>query len=116
MIMRTWRGSTKEEDAERYLEYLQETGLREYRETDGNRGALALKRTLGDGRIEFLTVSFWQDMEAIRAFAGPDPEFAVFYPEDEDYLVDADPDVCHYELGYAYWPVDLFERGFPDGV
>lgn len=97
MIARTWRGWTAASDAERYHEYLEETGLREYRATPGNRGVLALRSTEGD-RTEFLLVSYWDSMEAVRRFAGPDPEVAVFYAEDDRFLVERETRVRHYEV------------------
>lgn len=97
MIARTWRGWTAAADAERYLEYLEETGLTEYRETEGNLGALALRSVDGD-RAEFLLVSFWESMEAVRKFAGDRPEVAVFYPEDDRFLVDREDRVRHFEV------------------
>jgi hypothetical protein len=54
MIARTWRGWTSAEDADPYVDYLHETGLKEYRETPGNRGAWILRRIEGD-RAEFVT-------------------------------------------------------------
>ena len=44
-------------------------------------------RDLGDGRTEVLTVSWWESRAAIIGFAGSDIEAAVFYPEDDEYLV-----------------------------
>ena len=44
MIARTWRGWTRREDADAYVEYLRETGLKEYRATPGNLGAHLLRR------------------------------------------------------------------------
>lgn len=108
MIMRIWKGATTEVHADKYLEYLQQTGLREYRGAEGNLGALAVRRTRKAGLTEFVTMSFWRDMPAIKAFAGADPDVAVFYPEDEEYLVEADPFVRHYEVADASWP----EGGF----
>jgi heme-degrading monooxygenase HmoA len=99
MIARTWRGATRAEDAERYVEYLHATGIREYRETPGNQGVLALRRLDGE-RAEFLLVTLWDSMEAVRRFAGDDVERAVFYPEDERYLVERDERVRHYEVVY----------------
>lgn len=97
MIVRTWRGATRAADAERYLEYLERTGLSEYRGTPGNRGALALRRIDGD-RAEFLLITFWDSDEAVRNFAGAQPDRAVFYPEDDRFLVDRDDHVTHYDL------------------
>lgn len=99
MIARTWRGATKAQDAEAYLEYLNRTGLAEYRKTPGNRGVLGLRRIVKD-RAEFLLISLWDSKEAIRRFAGDDIEKAVFYPEDERFLVERDDHVSHYEVAF----------------
>lgn len=97
MIVRTWRGATRVEDAGAYLDYLRETGFAEYAGTPGNRGVLALRRVVRD-RAEFLLLSFWDSEDAIRGFAGDDIERAVFYPEDDRFLIDRDDHVDHYEL------------------
>lgn len=102
MIARTWRGATRVADAEPYLRYLRNTGFREYRETPGNLGVLGLRR-VADGRAEFLLVTLWRTEEAIHHFAGDDPERAVFYPEDERFLVEADTNVSHYEIAYRHF-------------
>jgi len=99
MIARTWRGATKAQDGEAYLEYLHRTGFAEYRKTPGNRGVLGLRRIVND-RAEFVLVSLWESEKAIRQFAGSDIEKAVFYPEDERFLVDRDNHVSHYEVVY----------------
>ena len=97
MIARTWRGAVRREDADGYVEYLQRTGIPEYRATPGNRGAWILRRDEGD-TTEFVTLSFWDSLEAVEGFAGPDPTRAVFYPEDDSFLVERDLEVAHYEL------------------
>ena len=99
MIARTWRGATAAHDADAYLGYLQQTGLADYRRVDGNRGVLTLRRIDGD-RAEFLLVSLWDSEESIRQFAGEDMGKAVFYPEDERFLVDRDNHVLHYEVAF----------------
>jgi hypothetical protein len=55
-------------------------------------------RDLGDGRTEVITLSFWKSREVIHGFAGDDIEQAVFYPEDDRYLVDRDTTVTHHEV------------------
>ncbi len=97
MIVRMWRGAVRVEDAEAYAAYIDETGLAEYGRTAGNRGAYMLRRER-DGLVEFVTVSMWDDMDAVKAFAGEAPERAVFYPEDDRYLVERDETVTHYEV------------------
>ncbi|NMO13286.1 hypothetical protein HPC49_02840 [Pyxidicoccus fallax] len=100
MLARTWRGVTKATDADAYQTYLEETGLKNYRATPGNLGAYCLRRVHGE-RAEFLLVTLWESMDAIRRFAGPSPEQAVFYPEDERFLIDKDLHVTHYEVPFA---------------
>jgi heme-degrading monooxygenase HmoA len=100
MIARIWRGATAPRDAPDYVRYLRETGIKAYRETPGNQGAWIFWRETGD-RAEFLTVSLWESREAIEGFAGHDIDRAVFYPEDERYLVDRDLTVDHYEVETA---------------
>ena len=97
MIARIWRGWTRADDADAYVEYLEQTGMREYRQAPGNRGAWLLRRPDGD-RTEFVTLSFWESLDAVRGFAGDEPERAVFYPEDDRFLVAREETVTHFEL------------------
>jgi len=97
MIARTWRGWTAAADADGYVEYLHQTGVKGYRETTGNRGVFLLRRISGD-RAEFLFVTLWESMEAVRAFAGDDESVAVFYPEDDAFLVDRERHADHFDV------------------
>ena len=90
MIARSWRGAVKTEDAEAYAAYIDETGMQEYAETPGNLGAYMLTREIGD-LTEFVTFSLWE-------FAGEDHATAVFYPEDDRYLVERDRECTHWEV------------------
>ena len=56
-----------------------------------------LRRLEGD-RAEFLMLTFWESMDAIRAFAGEEEETAVFYPEDDRFLVERDLTASHWEV------------------
>jgi heme-degrading monooxygenase HmoA len=97
MIARLWRGWIRPADRDAYVEYVRETGIRAYRTTPGNRGAWILHRPDGD-RTEIVALSFWDSRESIRAFAGDDIDRAVFYPEDDRFLVDREEHVHHFEL------------------
>ena len=97
MIARIWRGAVRAGDADAYVEYVERTGIEEYRATPGNRGAWVLRRDDGD-RTEIVTLSFWESLDAVRGFAGDDVEQAVFYPEDDRFLVERDLTVTHYDL------------------
>lgn len=97
MIMRTWRGAVRASDAERYLAHQATTGIRDYRQTPGNTGALVIRRDRGE-LCEVTTVSFWESMAAVQRFAGDDPDRAKFYPGDDDLLMEKDLHVNHYEV------------------
>jgi heme-degrading monooxygenase HmoA len=93
-----WRGWVRTADRAAYVDYIESTGMAEYRATPGNQGAWMLARDLGDGRTEIVTLSFWASRDAIRGFAGDDIEQAVFYPEDERFLVDRETTVTHFDV------------------
>jgi len=99
MIARVWRGATRGGDAEAYLEYLHRTGHAGYRRVAGHRRTITLRRVDGD-RAEFVVVTLWDSLDAIRRFAGTDAERAVFYPEDDRYLVDREDRVAHFDVVY----------------
>jgi heme-degrading monooxygenase HmoA len=100
MIARIWRGAVRADDATAYASYIQQTGIDAYKKTPGNLGAWLLWRTAGE-QAEIITLSFWESRQAIEAFAGPDIETAVFYPEDERFLVERDLTARHYEVAGA---------------
>ena len=97
MIARIWRGAVREADKDAYFEYLQKTGLKEYAAIPGNRGVFTLRR-VANGKAEFTLLTLWDSWNAIKAFAGPDPENAVFYPEDDRFLIERELRVTHYEV------------------
>jgi heme-degrading monooxygenase HmoA len=103
MIARIWRGAVAQADRDAYANYIDETGMAAYKNTPGNRGAWMLRRDV-DGKTEFVTFSLWESMDAVRAFAGENPEVAVFYPEDDRYLVERDETVSHYEVARSVSP------------
>jgi heme-degrading monooxygenase HmoA len=98
MIARMWRGWVATDRVGEYADYVARTGLEHYRRTPGNRGAQMWSRDLGDGRSEVTTVSWWDSLGHFRAFAGDDIGRAVFYPEDDDFLIDRETTVTHHEV------------------
>ena len=97
MIARTWTGAVRREDADAYAEYMRATGVAGYEATPGNRGAWMLRRDVGD-ETEFVMFTLWDSLDAVKAFAGENYETAVFYPEDDRYLVRRDMTATHYEV------------------
>ncbi|MDQ3793266.1 MAG: antibiotic biosynthesis monooxygenase, partial [Actinomycetota bacterium] len=79
MVARIWHGVTAAAKVEEYLDYLNETGVPDYRATEGNRAVYVLRRVEGE-RAHFLTLSFWDSMEDVKRFAGPETERAKYYP------------------------------------
>lgn len=103
MIARIWRGAVRIEDADAYARYMEETGVPGYAQTPGNRGVYMLRRDLGE-LCEFVMFTFWDSLDAIKAFAGDDYEAAVFYPEDDRFLVERDLRARHFEVAVARDP------------
>ena len=100
MIARIWQGRTRKEDGDEYEAYINQTGVPGQREVPGNLASMILRREKGN-EAEFLVFSLWDSWDAIRAFAGDRPEVAVYFPEDEKYLLEFEPEVRHYEVAVA---------------
>lgn len=94
MIARLWHGRVPLAKAAEYEAYLAATGLADYRATPGNRGAWLLRHDEGEV-AHFTTLTFWESIDAIVAFAGPDYERARYYPEDDAFLLEREPRVRH---------------------
>jgi heme-degrading monooxygenase HmoA len=105
MIARIWRGAVRNADVDEYEAYIEATGFTAYGETPGNRGAWMLRRTKGE-LTEFITFSLWDSVDAVKAFAGEAYEAAVYYPEDERFLVERDDTVAHYDIAREIPPPD----------
>jgi heme-degrading monooxygenase HmoA len=97
VIARIWRGAVRRGDGDAYAAYMEETGLAAYRATPGNRGAWMLRRDLPE-KTEFTMFTLWESLDAVKAFAGDDHERAVFYPEDDRYLIERDETSSHWEV------------------
>ena len=96
MITRIWHGQTKTKDAATYREYVIATGMKGYTATKGNKGAQIWQRQNGD-ITDIWTVSWWDDIESIKTFAGENIEVAKYYDEDKKYLLSFEPHVIHCE-------------------
>ena len=102
MIARMWRGLVRTEKLAEYVDIVERTGMSGYRSTPGNAAAQLLTRDLGNGRSELITLSWWADLDQIRAFAGDDIEAAKYYPEDDEYLLEREHTVAHYIVAPPY--------------
>ena len=97
MIARIWRGAVARSDGDAYARYMGETGVPGYVAVAGNRGVWMLRRDVGD-RSEFMMFTLWDSLEAVKEFAGEDYETAVFYPEDDRFLIERDTTSTHYTV------------------
>ncbi|MET1052331.1 MAG: hypothetical protein ABWX65_06810 [Mycetocola sp.] len=100
-VLRSWTGWIRRSDRDAYREYLERTGLAEYRQTPGNLGAVLVYRDGEDDRTEVRTLSLWRSRDDIVAFAGADIAAAVFYPEDDRYLIGRDTTVEHFDVPWV---------------
>ena len=97
MIARRWHGRVPAEKSEEYLQLMKDVGLADYRSTDGNLAALCLHRREGEiVHVEMFTL--WEDLDAIRRFAGDELTKAKYYDFDPDYLLELEPEVTHLEV------------------
>jgi len=97
MIVRMWHGIVPASKAEAYREFLNTRAISDYRSVQGNLSVHILERKEAE-ITHFITLTFWKDMDSIKAFAGEDVEAAKYYPEDKDFLLEFEPNVVHYEV------------------
>lgn len=97
VIARIWRGVAERSKADGFLDYMMKTGVKDFRVKEGNRGVYVFRRN-DKKRVEFLMISLWDSVNAIRNFAGEDIDRASYYPEDEKFLIKLEPKVKHYEV------------------
>jgi heme-degrading monooxygenase HmoA len=97
MIARHWRGWTKPEDADAYEALLREHVLPGLQKIPGYRGGHVLRLDRED-ESEFVIINFFESLEAVRAFAGPDYTVPVFEPEARQLLSKVEPLAHHYEV------------------
>ena len=96
MIARIWRGWTRSWDADAYARYLAAKTIPQCRAACGNQGAYLLRRGDGD-RTEFVTVTLWDSLAAMRACTGENGKQPPLAADDARFLIDGGPAVVHYE-------------------
>jgi heme-degrading monooxygenase HmoA len=97
MIARMWRGFALPEKADDYVGHLQRSVAPELHQIAGFRGVYLLRRQSAD-EVEFVVLTLWESMDAIRQFAGDHPEAAVVAPAAQALFREYDPTVKHYEI------------------
>jgi heme-degrading monooxygenase HmoA len=97
MIVRAWRGRAAAAKSNSYVDHFTQNVLPELRDIDGFIGASLLKQSRPDD-VEFLVLTRWSSLDAVRAFAGADIRKAVVEPAAVAALISFDPTVEHYEV------------------
>jgi heme-degrading monooxygenase HmoA len=99
MIARTWHGTATLAKAEAYRNHFTTKVVPHLKDLAGHQGAYLLQREV-EGRVEFLAMTLWDSIEAIRQFSGSDPERATVEPEGRAALLSFDEFARNYELAY----------------
>jgi heme-degrading monooxygenase HmoA len=100
MIVRMWRGQAEAANADAYQRFVTGHVFAGLPAIPGHRGAYLLKRPVGE-EVEFIAVTLWESLDAIRGFAGDDIERAVVEPEARAVLSSFEDVVRHFELAHA---------------
>lgn len=97
MIVRSWRGRASRSNASSYVEFFKRKVLPILRGIEGFAGASLLRQSRPND-VEFLVLTRWASLDAIRTFAGNDIRNAVVEPEAAALLTSFDPTVEHFEV------------------
>lgn len=97
MIARIWHGITKANQLEEYTEFMKSVAIPDYKKTEGF-VKLSFLRRIENDIAHFTLITYWENLELIKNFAGNDYEIAKYYPKDKDYLLEFEEKVKHYEV------------------
>lgn len=100
VIARAWHGKTHREKADAYEQYLSDA-IKKFPTIKGNLGYQMMRIDGGpDGAqyVEFQVISYWESLDAIKAYAGQEIGRTRDLPRDKEFLVDMEPHVRNYEL------------------
>ncbi len=97
MIARIWQGRTRIEDYEAYTAFMKYKAIPDYRKTKGF-VKLTFLRNISENVGHFTLITFWENIDLIKNFAGEDFEKAKYYPEDKKYLLEFKEKVKHFDV------------------
>jgi heme-degrading monooxygenase HmoA len=98
-IARIWRGRTKRERADAYEAYYNEAGIKPL---IGKALAVQSLREDRTTETEFMTISYWESIEAMSRFAGPDPRKIHHLPRDAEFLIELPQSVQILEIRQSH--------------
>lgn len=97
MIARIWHGITKSNHSEEYTEFMKTVAIPDYKKTEGF-VKLSFLRRIENDIAHFSLITYWENLEVIKNFAGKEYEIAKYYPKDKDYLLEFEEKVKHFEV------------------
>ena len=97
MIERIWHGKTSEANFGAYTDLLKRIAIPDYQKTAGFKG-LTFLRNIANNEAHFNLITYWENLEVIKNFAGQDFEKAKYYPEDNEFLLEFEEKVQHFEV------------------
>jgi heme-degrading monooxygenase HmoA len=99
-IARIWCGRVKPERADEYAQYLYEVGIKPLEEK-----ALGVEMLREDRaqESEFVTISYWESIEAMSRFAGNDPRRIHHLERDAEFLIELPKEVQILNIVASHW-------------
>ncbi|MEM1319859.1 MAG: antibiotic biosynthesis monooxygenase [Bacteroidota bacterium] len=97
MIARIWNGRTKASHYEAYTDFMKAVAIPDYEKTAGFIKLTFLRR-LDKEVAHFTLITFWENLEVIKNFAGEQYEMAKYYPADKDFLLEFEEKVTHFDV------------------
>jgi heme-degrading monooxygenase HmoA len=102
MVARIWHGRTPAAKIDEYRQYLYEVGVKKIASLPGNRGVqMMVSRTADAG--EFMVVSYWDSIDAIKGYAGSTYTKVHDLPRDHEFLIEPETLVRHFDLDVNFW-------------
>jgi heme-degrading monooxygenase HmoA len=92
-----WHRRVPTDKAAEYHRFTNQMAVPDYRSVPGNLSVHILGRQEGEV-THFITLTFWESLEAITGFVGEEVEKAKYHPEDQNYLLEFEERVVHYEV------------------
>lgn len=99
MIVRLWHGRVEASQGDEYEVFMKERAAPDYGAVEGLEKILFLRKN-EDDIAHFLLITYWDSMEAVKKFAGEQPEKAKYYPEDDKFLLEKEEKTELYEVFY----------------
>lgn len=101
MIVRTWHGRTSLSLGDEYEAFMKERAAPDYGSVPGLQNLFFSRRDEGDVS-HFLLITIWNSIDAVKKFAGDNPDIAKYYPEDDDYLLEKEKYSQNYRVFHTH--------------